>query len=244
MKKLFLFFSIISIISISNVITYALPSLYIKYDYLRKSYLFYNNNQILYEYSLTDYTGTLGALKVFTDFETFFRPSTGGSPKINFAGTEKYLWEDKGITKTLVSHTLINPTTLKVVWKVTLNNTTLIYQYSYQFLYISPTKIDIEVKEEASSQGVEAVSFELDRCENAVNPRVISIPYLTLFNILLCNNKFTSLYADWNKTNASELIPMPYSIFDSTENPNTSKRFSHLIIYNPKYDPNTHRQVR
>ncbi len=72
-----------------------------------------------------------------------------------------------------------------------------------------------------------ACAFYLDRCEGADNPVIIAVPYLTMFNILFANNCFVSMYFDWNKTKASQIIPYNNKSFS-----NTSEYYSQYAIYN------------
>ena len=66
----------------------------------------------------------------------------------------------------------------------------------------------------------------LDRCENAINPHIIGVPYLTTFNILYANNCFVSMYFDWNKSNASQILPYN-SVYS-----NSSVYYSQYALYN------------
>ena len=71
-------------------------------------------------------------------------------------------------------------------------------------------------------------SFELDRCENTLNPVMIGIPYLTAVNVLYTNNYFVSMFFDWCKTNSSEI--KPYGLKYS----GTSVYYSQNAVYNNK----------
>lgn len=77
------------------------------------------------------------------------------------------------------------------------------------------------------SYAASAYALYLDRCESAINPVVIGIPYLTMFNILFANDCFVSMYFDWNKTNASQIIAYNEKSFSKT-----SEFYSQYALYN------------
>lgn len=72
-----------------------------------------------------------------------------------------------------------------------------------------------------------AYALYLDRCENAIKPVVIAVPYLTMFNILYANDCFVSMYFDWNKTNASQLV-----VYNNKSFSPTSEYYSQYALYN------------
>ncbi|MBV6479463.1 MAG: hypothetical protein HGGPFJEG_02237 [Ignavibacteria bacterium] len=73
-------------------------------------------------------------------------------------------------------------------------------------------------------------SIQLDRCEDAISPVIVKIPYLTTFGILYSNDLFTSMFFDWNKTNSSQIYP-ENKIFSSS-----SVYYSQNAAYFPKTD--------
>ena len=72
-----------------------------------------------------------------------------------------------------------------------------------------------------------AFALYIDRCENAEKPVVIAVPYLTMFNVLYANDCFVSMYFDWNKTNASQIIAYNNKSFSKT-----SEFYSEYALYN------------
>lgn len=72
----------------------------------------------------------------------------------------------------------------------------------------------------------EPFAVYLDRSEGSSSAYSIEVPYLTMFNVLLMNDVFTSIYFDWEKTNASQIIPYDYRYS------NSSVYFSQYALYN------------
>jgi len=107
------------------------------------------------------------------------------------------------------------------------------YYFNYNLKIEGRTLILNVSKDDAQMNDI-AIQFNLDRCENVVNPVIIGVPYLTLFNILYCDNSaydnkvFTSMFFDWTRTEASRLEPLNEN-FSST-----SARFSQFAVYNHK----------
>lgn len=73
-----------------------------------------------------------------------------------------------------------------------------------------------------------AYALYLDRCENAHKPVVVAVPYLTMFNILFANDCFVSMYFDWTKTNASQLV-----VYNNKSFTPASEYYSEYALYNP-----------
>ena len=111
-------------------------------------------------------------------------------------------------------------------------NSTISFIYNYT-LKISGRTLIIKID---GTEDKNCAGFDLDRCENAFNPIVLRVPYLTLFNLLYSNNLYTSMFFDWETTNASSLNPKTPDTYDIIINgitSSTSKRFTQVALYNP-----------
>ncbi len=173
---------------------------------------FYFNYQgpdgnISYKYSpVAD--GSLAALQCIKDSGYTFTPSLGGI-SLDAEGAEIYAWTS-GVSFQLMKISS-SADTLIAGWKMKYGVDSLTYTYKF---YISAKTLVIGVSSEDSI----APEFLITRCENALSPQTIPIPYLPLFNVLYTNNVFVSMFFDWENTNASEIYPegntySPTSVF-------------------------------
>lgn len=199
------------------------------FDNATNSYKFYFKEKLLFEYTIvpnqSNYGGSFQVLKSFSSDGKSFLPSVGGI-SAELGGVEKNPW-DADVKYNLLNHRFLSDDTVLVSWEMTANNDECKFFYK---LKISGRTLVIKVTEDSKIEKTnKATGIKLDRCEQASNPFPIEIPYLPMFSVLLANNEFISFFADWEMTNASQLIPyqpLKYS-------PN-SVYYSHQIIYKPK----------
>jgi hypothetical protein len=212
-----------------------------------EEYYFQFDSEIIYRYSIADggYSynsgATLNAVQARGNDGNWFNPSNVGGICANFSTqsgiVEKAPW-DIGITYKRISF-LTSKDTVIAQWRM--KSTDGLIKDSLDYIYkfhISGRTLVIRIK--LCNDSTKATRFDLDRCENATKARVIRVPYLTLFNLLYSNNCYTSLFFDWETTNASELnpkTPNEYDVkLDGVTISTTSKRFSQTAKYNPKTD--------
>ena len=190
------------------------------------NYYFYLGSTLLYSFTATN-DGTLHQLQEYESSGLSFLPSNYAGPYVYLSGGLRYPW-DSGVTYTLLRHSKLNTTTAVFWYSMNYNGDSFIYGYTFS---ISGRTLIIKV-EDTSGQISKGAGFILDRCENTYSPRVVRVPYLTLFNILHANNHlYTSMFFDWEKTNASALSPHDPALYVYS---NTSVRFSLDAIYYPK----------
>lgn len=135
-----------------------------------------------------------------------FLPSNYGGLSLWTGATELYPWSP-GVTFTLLNaHAAGNA--LQTQWLMQSGTNSLTYNYQFQ---MTGRTLTIQA---ATVNGVSAGLY-LDRCENATNPVVIGVPYLTLMNVLYTGGVFGSIYFDWENTAASTIYPAG-SVFSPT----------------------------
>jgi hypothetical protein len=208
-------------------------------------YFFQFNSEVIYKYRITDGSNfynsgaTLNAVQAKGNDGYWFYPSNVGGICADFLTqsgiVEKAPW-DGGITYKRISLSTSNDTVI-TQWRMISTDGTVKDSLDY-FYKINISGRTLVIKVQACYNSTKATGFELDRCENATNARVIRVPYLTLFNLLYSNNGYTSLFFDWETTNASMLnpnTPGEYDVkLDGVTISTTSKRFSQVAKYNPK----------
>lgn len=209
------------------------------YDTSNNAYIFkYDNGgeKLRYTYSLHSDSGLacLKALRVRVNSSYNFWPSYGGGIAWLHSSDTIWSWEPEA-DHTLLGHSISgNVVTLRWVTE-TPSSTRDPYLFYYKYiLKIEGRTLVMDVIQDSSTSGNSAVHFNLDRCEDVVSPVIIGVPYLTLFNLLYCDNStgankvFTSMFFDWDSTGCSRLEPQNLH-FSST-----SKRYSQFAVYNPK----------
>jgi len=210
-----------------NIISSLIPKLIYKYKIGDGGY-FYNCG------------ATLNAIQAEGNDGKWFIPSNAGGVCANFTTqsgiVQKSPW-DIGITYKRINLSTSSDTVI-ARWRMINTdgpvNDSL--DYIYKIKIIGRTLV---IKVRVCDNSSKSASFNLDRCENALNARVVKVPYLTLFNLLFSNGGYTSLFFDWERTNASSLNPMDPESYNVVENKDTSlvsKRFSQIAVYNPKTD--------
>ncbi len=206
------------------------------FDSSSGEYFFMFNTDTLYWYKPANDTiwdgtgGTLSAIRAHTyDGKNEFRPSWTGGPRVEFSGGEKCP-TDAGVTFSQLQPPLwyIDGTVI-TQWCMKFQSDSFSYQYE---LHISGRTLVIHV--EALNGSSMATGFIFDRCENASNPRIVPVPYLTLFNLMRCDTSYTSLFFDWEVTNCSRYTPLTPEVLSG--NPSTSARFGPVVAYAKKTD--------
>lgn len=176
-----------------------------------------NDGSLKYEYR-PNYGGSLQAIRCVVSDTYKFRPSNFGGMGMMVDNTEIFPWSN-GVQYKLVSATA-SVDTLTTRWRMTFGSDTL--NYTYRFHIAGRTLVIEAAADDAISQ-----AFFLDRSEETREPAIIHVAYLTLFNLLYTDGYFTSMFFDWEKTNASELRPVSASFS------NTSAYFAQTAYYNP-----------
>ena len=196
----------------------------VTYDNGTSTYKFTLNSTVLYEYSLLK-GGSFNALRARVSPTTTFLPSNFGGVKAILGGQERTPW-DVGVTFKLLSNSLLSGDTVLAYWAMIYGVDTC--KYKYKLKMAGRTLITIVEADSTSPTSTKASGFDLDRCEEAANPMVLGVPYLTLFNLLLADSVYTSFFFDWEVTNASESYPKnaTYSA--------TSKHYAQGVLYHQK----------
>jgi hypothetical protein len=196
----------------------------VSYNSSTQTYNFYLNSVCLYSFYASPTNGTLNNLHAYDNSGSYFLPSDYGGP----LGSSFYPW-DNNVTYFLISNQLAADNSVQIKYQISCNGISFNYQYTFK---ISGRTLIIKA---VSFDTQNCAGFDLDRCENASNPKVIRVPYLTLFNLLYSNNLYTSMFFDWETTNASSLNPKTPDIYNIVINgvaSTTSKRFTQVALYN------------
>jgi len=191
----------------------------VAFDPARGQYDFFyygEEDTIRYTYR-SDRGGTLESLQCIVNGSYLFTPSTGGIGMMA-QGSKIYPWT-AGVGY-MLDKAETQADTLVVGWKMYYGNDTLRYHYN---LHIQGRSLVIDAESEQNC----AHAFFLDRSRNTLDPSVVHVPYLTLFNILYTNGSFCTLFFDWEKTNASKLVPI------SGEVNSSSVRYAQNALYEP-----------
>ena len=191
----------------------------VSFDFTLKRFRFhfYGTDTVTYEYKPTT-SGMLSALTCVLGSYTF-NPSISGGLGLDTGGTEVLPWAS-GVSYSLKSVTASGDT-LTARWRMSAGTDSVLYSYRF---YISGRTLVMGVTPETAN----VTQFTFDRSGNSTNPVVVRVPYLSLFNVLLTGNRFTSLYMDWEKSTASEIAPTG-RVFSST-----SAYFSQRALYKKK----------
>lgn len=167
----------------------------------------------------------------FGNNKEFFLPSNNGGVSVIYDDRIYYYWSE-GI-ELIPLRINKSKNSIETEW-IFLKKGLFYYHYSMNYV-IYNDKIEIIAKDlgrversDLLPQGyADLHSFYLDRCENAINPVILGVPYLTTFNLLYANDLFVSAYFDFNLTNASQIIPYN-QIYDEK-----SVFYSQYALYNP-----------
>jgi len=164
-------------------------------------------------------SGSLNDLTVEVDDLPPFWISFFGGPIFVFGDQEIPIWEGEALTW---SHTepLLTPKGLIITWTALRGEEEI--SYTYQFSIHGKTlRLEID-----SSEG-KIGALSLDRTEATPKARILSVPYLSTFDLLFYKGYFLSAYFDWTLSNASrfEKVSEPYS--------EQSFHFSQMAFYEP-----------
>jgi hypothetical protein len=199
----------------------------VNFDFINNVYEFNytsNDETLSYRYAANSFSsysfGTLYGLTCTINNKTPFVPATGG---LDILGNnrETQSWECK---YTLLESKEIRPNVLALKFKMSHPiSGDVIFTYTFHIygrtLIIQPKVVT----------GI-GIRFNLDRCDRAINPVIINVPYLTMTNILYTDGIFTSMYFDWEKTNAS--IIRSLESFTTPTRPN-SVYYAQSLAYRP-----------
>jgi hypothetical protein len=185
------------------------------------------------EYRYTPSSGSLHDLQVLVAEEPPFFPSNYGGPRFWVNGKDLPIWETEPDWFTYTARIMDN-TLLEVTWHAHLEGETI--PYTYRFSIRGKT-----LRLEVTSPLTALAAFTLDRSEETPGGRILSLPYLPLFSLLLYRQHLLSAYFDWQETHASRLEPMNEAIsgqslaFSQTAyylpNTNGDRQPLHEVIY-------------
>jgi hypothetical protein len=190
-------------------------------------FLFFYEGNVVYRYS-TVAGATLNGLRAVAVDGSEFWPSFGGG--LTVALDSEYV----GALDPRVHYTSLGTRrvadTLMASWRMQVGATTLDYRYSF---WMKGRTLAIRVEE--LNGATVASGFALDRSmtfdPGSPKARAIPVPLLPLFHLLLCNKVYTSMYFDWETTQASVLTPYPEAHY-----PENSVNYSQYAEYHPRTD--------
>jgi hypothetical protein len=247
MLSVILIFSIYGVVSTETVFAQSTPqptttgSNSVEFDSTTKEYLFKVDGNTLYKYSINDgpfcyQTGaTLFGLKAVSKNGREFLPSNVGGLHAVFGNDTARAWDNYHIRYKRLDVSDDGEVVL-TRWRMVyfknndddknpapINPTDSI-DYTFRFRISGKTLV---IHVEVDNQSTNAIAFDLSRCEEAIRPRPVPVPSLTLFSLLYNDSTYTSLFFDWEVTNASRLEPF-YPVTISS----TSAYYAQIAIYN------------
>jgi len=164
------------------------------------------DGSLVYEYA-PKANGSLHQLTSAVNGTNAFLPSNYGGLSLLSNNIEIFPWY-AGVSFKLLNIYATNGETLFSRWNMSYGTNHLIY--TYQFSIVGRT-LAIQVATSNNASG----GLYLDRCEKAISPMVVHVPELTTMNVLLCNGVFTSMFIDWETSDASTFYPLS-SLFTET----------------------------
>lgn len=192
------------------------------------TYNFYFNGSLCYSYTVLSSTsingGSFSQLKAYDYNGNYLIPSSGGGIRAFLVGEARYPF-DSGVSFNLLEHRILSGDTVLVYWEMMYGGDSIKYKYKFK---ITGRTLTIQVEVD-SAYSDETVSLELDRCEHAKKPAAVAVTYLPFFYILYSNDMFTSFYADWEVSNASQIKVCDGSVYSES-----SVRYAQNLIYNKK----------
>ncbi|MGD0338079.1 MAG: fibronectin type III domain-containing protein [Bacteroidota bacterium] len=206
----------------------------IEFDSATNEYLFKVDGQTLYKYSINDgpsfdRTGAnLCAVKAVPREGNEFMPSYAGGICAILGNVGKNSW-DADVLYSRLDFSRSDDTVV-TRWQMRFASDSIDYTYKF---HISGRTLVIQV--EVENQSGKATRFDLVRSEDTPDARAIRIPYLTLFSILYHHNTYTSMFFDWEVTNASRLDPY----YPQSSSP-TSVFYAQRVSYNPMTNGERH----
>jgi hypothetical protein len=183
-----------------------------------------DGEQILFEYKPKQdgrFNGTLNALSCQTTDGNQFLPSYYGGPTLNING--QMIPPYSGAVSYQLVRAWEEQETLFLEWHMNYGSHT--YPYTYAF-HISGQTLVIDVTSEAT----DANFFHLDRSQDTFPYSIVYIPYWTLSNVLFTHDSFVSMFFDWQRSNATQLVPLDGSYSGA------SARFAQNALYETKTD--------
>jgi len=165
--------------------------------------------------------GSFNPLHCTVNGTNTFRPSNVGGLSLVSNAMEIFPWQNGVLFQLLDAHS--NNSVLFTTWKMSSGTNNLTYTYQFQ---ISGRTLSIQA---TATNGV-AGGVYLDRCEDATNPVIIHVPYLTTMNVLLAGGAFGSMFFDWENTSASTLYPLD-SVYSTS-----SVYYAQQALYLPRTD--------
>lgn len=151
-------------------------------------------------YLYTPSSGSLHDLMIQVNDEQPFYPSNYGGPRFLVNGKDLPIWETEPEQFTYTAQEVDN-SALLVTWQVQIGPQTLSYTYHFS---LHAKTLRLEVTSPSAALG----AFTLDRSEETPGARIVTIPYLPFFNVLLYRGHFLSAYVDWQHSEASRLESM------------------------------------
>jgi hypothetical protein len=179
-----------------------------------------DDGNLKYEYRPAS-GGSFTALQCLVNNTYKFLPSNFGGLGMSINGEDVFPWSAGFSYK--MADTQVDGDTLTVPWNMIHGKDTL--RYAYRFHIVGRTLVLAVKAENALSQAV-----FLDRCENAVSPIIVHVPYLPLTNLMYANGVFVSMYFDWENTDASGLVPLSSAFTPS------SVYYAQTAEYHPNTD--------
>ena len=164
------------------------------------------DGSLVYEYA-PKANGSIHQLSCKINGPNVFLPSAYGGLSLISNNVEIYPWST-GVSFKLLNIYTTNANTLVAQWQMSSGTNRLVY--GYQFSMAGRT-LTIQVN---ATEGISG-GVDLDRCENATSPVIVRVPELTTMNVLLANGNFTSLFFDWEQTDASTIYPLDL-VYSST----------------------------
>ena len=143
----------------------------------------YQDARTRLQYRYTPVTGSLHDLQVVIGDERPFLPSNYGGPHFFMEGEDIPIWETEPEWFTHTAR-IVRDSVLEVHWQARRRQETIPYIYRFS---IQGKTLRLEV--ESSSTALSA--FTLDRSEETPGGRILPIPYLPLFNLLLYRQHFS-----------------------------------------------------
>jgi hypothetical protein len=200
----------------------------VSFDADTYTYNFYLNDSLCYSYTILPDTsvngGSLNVLKAYDYKGNYLLPSNFGGIRAFLEGDARYPF-DPGVSFNLLENRILSGDTVLAYWKMMYGGDYIKYKYKFK---ITGRTLSIVVEVD-SAYSDKVMSLELDRCENANKPSAIAVTYLPLFYILYANDMFTSFYADWEVSNASQIL-----VCDGSKYSESSVRYAQNLFYNTK----------
>ena len=172
----------------------------VSFDANTGTYNFYLNGSLCYSYTVLPGTssngGSFNVLKAYDYSGNYFLPSNFGGITAYLDGASRYPF-DQGISYELLNRQILPGDTVLAYWEMRYRGDFIKYKYKFK---IAGRTLIIRIAVD-SAYSDKALRFELDRCEHAVKPAAIAVPYLPLFYVLYANDMFTSFFTDWQVIN-------------------------------------------